>query len=113
MSNDDKIKILICTHKRAELPKDDIFLPIQVGASITNEDLLIQRDDQILKRPCTNISSKNKSYCELTAIYWAWKNIKTLYPDLEYIGLCHYRRFFDFNCKNKTITSFFKRPHKL
>ena len=56
----------------------------------------MQRDDQVLGQPCDNISAKNKNYNELTAIYWAWKNIKRLYPGLEYIGLCHYRRFFDF-----------------
>ena len=91
-----KIKILVCCHKPCEHPKDDIFLPIQVGAAISDVDLGIQRDDQVNGEPCDNISAKNKTYCELTAIYWAWKNIKKLYPDLEYIGLCHYRRYFDF-----------------
>lgn len=40
-----------------------------------------------------NISNKNNSFCELTVLYWAWKNIKILYPAIEYIGLCHYRRY--------------------
>lgn len=93
-------KILICCHKPCELPKDDIFLPIQVGAAISNVKLGIQRDDQVDGKPCDNISEKNQSYCELTAMYWAWKNIKKLYPDLEYIGLNHYRRYFDFDHPN-------------
>lgn len=98
----DNIKILICCHKPCELPPDPegIFLPIQVGAAISDVDLGMQRDDQVNGKPCDNISAKNKSYCELTALYWAWKNIKKLYPNLEYIGLNHYRRYFSFNKKN-------------
>jgi lipopolysaccharide biosynthesis glycosyltransferase len=30
--------------------------------------------------------------CEVTAQYWAWKNI-----DAKYIGFCHYRRYFNFS----------------
>ena len=94
--NNFKTKILICCHKQCELPPDPdgVFLPIQVGAAISDNDLGIQRDDQVNGLPCDNISFKNNSYCELTAMYWAWKNIRKLYPDIEYIGLNHYRRYF-------------------
>ena len=100
--NKDNCKILICCHKPCELPPnpDGLFLPIQVGAAISDVDLGMQRDDQVNGEPCDNISAKNKSYCELTALYWAWKNIKKLYPNLEYIGLNHYRRYFSFDKKN-------------
>ena len=97
MLDDSKIKILVCCHKPSELPQDDIFLPIHVGAAISDVNLGIQRDDQLNGQACDNISSKNRSFCELTAIYWAWKSIKKIYPELQYIGLNHYRRFFSFD----------------
>jgi len=84
MSN---VKILVCCHKEAALTsKDDIYLPIQVGRALSNEKLDMIGDDT-----GDNISEKNRSYCELTGLYWAWKNLNKV----DYIGLCHYRRHFD------------------
>lgn len=57
---------------------------IQAGAAIDNGSLGILRDDQ-----GENISLKNLDFCELTVLYWIWKNVKN-----DYIGLCHYRRVF-------------------
>jgi hypothetical protein len=82
------IKILVCCHKTAKMPKNEIYMPIHVGKALSSEDLHIQGDDT-----GDNISMKNKTYCELTGMYWAWKNLK----NVDYIGLCHYRRFFDFS----------------
>lgn len=84
----ENIRILVACHKPCSLPQDDIYLPIQVGADLTTVDLGIQKDNEGY-----NISSKNESYCELTAMYWAWKNLK----NVDVIGLCHYRRYFDFH----------------
>lgn len=86
----DNIKILIAVHKECELPESEMFLPIQVGRAKSSVKLNMQGDDD-----GDNISNKNSNYCELTALYWAWKNLK----DLDYIGLNHYRRFFSY--KNK------------
>ena len=70
------------------------MLPVQTGKSISDVSLNIQADNEINGQPCDNISSKNEGYSELTAMYWAWKNLKKLYPDVKYVGLYHYRRFF-------------------
>lgn len=82
-----KVKILVCCHKPDKWLSDDVYMPIQCGKAISDLDLGIQGDDI-----GDNISIKNKSYCELTALYWTWKNLK----DVDYVGLCHYRRYFDF-----------------
>lgn len=83
-----KVKILVACHKPSRLPENEMLLPIHVGAAASNLNLGIQRDDE-----GENISDKNYCYCELTALYWAWKNLK----DVDVIGLCHYRRYFDFH----------------
>ncbi|MDT3393597.1 MAG: DUF4422 domain-containing protein, partial [Bacillota bacterium] len=46
-----------------------------------------------------NISIKNAHYNELTAIYWAWRNL-----DADAIGLVHYRRYLSLH-KQKDLTS--------
>lgn len=59
--------------------------PIQVGAALTEKRIAM-----VLDNKGDNISEKNKKFCELTALYWIWKNDRT-----KYIGLSHYRRRFD------------------
>lgn len=81
------IKILICSHKEVELPLHKFFFPVQAGAGIAERLLPYEHDNS-----GDNISSKNRNYCELTAHYWAWKNLK----GTDIIGLNHYRRYFDF-----------------
>lgn len=77
------IKILVATHKKYWMPNDDVYLPIHVGKE-GKEDLGYIGDNT-----GENISNKNANYCELTGLYWAWKNL-----NCDYIGLCHYRRYF-------------------
>lgn len=77
------IKILVAAHKEANMPADSIYLPLHVGAT-GKESIGFTRDDS-----GENISDKNPLYCELTGVYWAWKNCKC-----DVIGLVHYRRFF-------------------
>lgn len=88
-----RIKILVACHKAdPNIRQDDIYMPIQVGKALHPDlDLGFQCDNT-----GDNISEKNGSYCELTALYWAWKNLK----DVDYIGLCHYRRYFSLTNEN-------------
>lgn len=81
--NKKDIKILVASHKKYKMPNDSIYLPLHVGRE-GKEDLGYQGDNT-----GENISFKNESYCELTGLYWAWKNL-----DCDQIGLCHYRRYF-------------------
>ncbi|MBQ6676321.1 MAG: DUF4422 domain-containing protein [Ruminococcus sp.] len=77
------IRIIVAAHKPYKMPKGDIYLPLHVGA---------QGKDSIGFTPDNtgdNISEKNPNYCELTGLYWAWKNL-----DAQFIGLAHYRRHF-------------------
>ena len=84
------IKVLIATHKAYRMPSDDIYLPVHVGAEGKTLELGYVKDNE-----GENISSKNTNYCELTGLYWAWKNLKA-----DYIGLAHYRRHFIMNHKS-------------
>ena len=82
------IKIYVVCHKKSYVPKNPYLYPIQVGASIAETRLPDMLHDDV----GDNISEKNKSYCELTAQYWAWKN-----DDADYYGFFHYRRYFAFD----------------
>ena len=117
MNKKNKLKILIAYHKPSFLLKNKIYIPIHVGRTIatqkSKDGILTKKDYKWLMKNLVgdntgeNISHKNREWCELTAIYWAWKNYNKL-GNPEYIGLMHYRRFFDFkNCKNnKDIENF-------
>lgn len=78
------LNIYVATHKRFEEDLPSYYTPILVGSYDKDIQEYI-RDDY----GENEISEKNKNYCELTGLYWIWKNINT-----DYIGLCHYRRYF-------------------
>jgi len=82
------VKIIVATHKKYQMPEDAIYFPLHVGREGKNE-IGYQGDNT-----GDNISIKNPNYCELTGLYWAWKNLKA-----EYIGLAHYRRHFSMRAK--------------
>jgi len=79
----DNIKIVVAAHKPYRMPRDGIYLPVHVGAA-GKASIGFQRDDE-----GENISTRNANWCELTGLYWAWKNLKC-----DVLGLAHYRRHF-------------------
>jgi hypothetical protein len=97
----NKIKIIVATHKKYEFPIDAMYYPIHVGKEIKKNDFGVKGDNA-----GDNISLKNQTFCELTALYWAWKN--DFFKDSDYCGLVHYRRYFSGNdilLKDKKISS--------
>lgn len=91
-----KITMLVVTHKQTDIPIIDGYKPIVVG----NGNVFFS--EMYRDNTGDNISNKNANYCELTALYWAWKNLN----DVEYIGLSHYRRFFMTSLINHTKSGF-------
>ena len=83
----DSLQLFSVTHKRVEnIPQDRVIIGVGeqrdcVGAVVTDGT-------------GDNICEKNNSFCELTALYWIWKNVSC-----GYVGLEHYRRFFYSNKK--------------
>lgn len=77
------IKIIVATHKPYQMPDDPMYLPLHVGKA-GKQAIGFLGDDT-----GTSISEENERFCELTGIYWAWKNLSA-----DYIGLVHYRRHF-------------------
>ena len=97
----EKIKVLVCAHKPDPNTKNEgIYQAIQVGKALHPElDMGYLNDNT-----GDNISTKNPNWCELTALYWGWKNLK----NVEYTGLCHYRRYFGIGITEENIDSIMK-----
>ena len=96
--------IYVIAHKKF----DDSFLDkkhyqvLHVGKDQdSNEDSI--RDDV-----GENISEKNPFYCELTGLYWIWKNGPEKPDDI--VGLVHYRRFFTTFLEDLKYVYFNRRP---
>ena len=88
----------MATHKITAMPQNrDLYMPILVGATKNfREGITFQRDDE-----GNNISDKNSSYNELTALYWAWKNLN----NVDIIGLVQYRRYFFKKFRNRKLNN--------
>lgn len=82
------IRLYIAAHKEFTIPegidlKEGMYIPLHVGRQ-GKPSLGFIGDNT-----GEHISIKNDTYCELTGMYWIWKNISC-----DIVGLCHYRRYF-------------------
>ena len=77
------LKVVVAAHKPYAMPDDSVYLPLQVGAA-GRPSMGYARDDE-----GESISGRNANWCELTGLYWAWRNMKA-----DAAGLVHYRRHF-------------------
>lgn len=85
---DLKINILVSQHFDSYLPNLKTIKPIACGS--------YKHSDKLSDSTGINISHLNEKYCELTAQFWAWKNMES-----DYYGFFHYRRFLSFNENSK------------
>lgn len=89
-----KIEIYIATHKKTKMPNNKIYFPLHVGSKGKNDFGYVKDSTG------DNISERNPNFCELTGLYWIWKN-----SNADIVGLVHYRRYFYKNvfCNKKNI----------
>jgi hypothetical protein len=111
-SSEPFIKILVGYHKKPKtIIESDIFVPIHLGRDLSNEAFHTgwrskksepnPEEQQWLKNNMIgdntgdNISKYNRQYCDVSGMYWAFKNLNKL-SSPKYIGFFHYRRQFAF-----------------
>ncbi len=85
------MSLYIAAHKAFSVPTEEGYIPLQVGAA-DGTALPYTPDDT-----GENISRKNPHFCELTGLYWIWKNTRD-----DYKGLVHYRRYFTWRGRRLT-----------
>lgn len=75
--------VYVAAHKTYDVVDTFGYIPLHVGAA-GGQNLPYTKDNT-----GDHISEKNPHFCELTGLYWIWKNTKDTYK-----GLVHYRRYF-------------------
>ncbi len=75
--------VYVAAHKAYDVLDLAGYIPLHVGAE-GKEPLPYEKDNT-----GEHISEKNPHFCELTGLYWIWKNRQD-----DYKGLVHYRRYF-------------------
>ena len=101
-----KTEIYVAYHKPATLLKSDVFVPMHVGCDSVHMNKDFECGKEWLRYNCVgdntgdNLSYKNPYYCELTMMYWVWKNANLQSIVDGYVGFMHYRRHLAFANKN-------------
>ena len=85
------MKIVIAYHKIYAMLNSKYLLPMLVGANNAKEKEKQYFKDIAWDNFGDNISNVNNQYCELTSLYFLYKNFS---KNEDYLGLMHYRRFF-------------------
>jgi len=83
-------RVYIVSHKPITTRLHSAYEPIFVGPHSSHLGQLTDATGE-------NISERNSSFCELTAQYWIWKNKLPTVPSNDWLGFCHYRRYFSIN----------------
>lgn len=82
------LDIFICSHRKFDCPvtnKSYKILSLGDNTELYGDNII--RDDTL-----DNVTDINLFYSELSGYYWIYKNYKLK----DYIGFCHYRRYFNF-----------------
>lgn len=77
------ITVGVAAHRPYRMPADPAYLPLHVGAALHPDACPgFQPDDE-----GDSVSGRNPSWCELTGLWWLWRNCGAAHK-----GLVHYRR---------------------
>lgn len=79
----DDLTIYVFTHKKTTIVENGLYKIVGLGGFESNNT------DYCDKNGSNTIFSLNSSYCELTGIYYIWRNLHL--PEI--IGSAHYRRY--------------------
>ena len=74
------------------------IIPLGLGDNLYPKDFLNERLG-------INISKHNKYLAEMTGIYWVYKNQINTFKKDDWVGFCHYRRFW--------LNDFYNQNHKI
>lgn len=98
LATEDNTEIFILGYKQFDCPVHNANLyrivDLKSDNAIRNDDKFHYDVPIIYTDKKNTISNMNDMYDEWTGIYWLWKNYD--WSKTEYVGLCQYRRYFEF-----------------